>query len=72
MTSLGRAVRELRTARGLTQEALAEAAGLHPRYISDIERGRRNVGIVNLAKLAAALDTDLVGLATTVEVSRAG
>lgn len=43
LAAFGRAVRKLRLERGITQEGLAEAAGIHPRYVSDVERGRRNV-----------------------------
>ena len=52
----GQKIRELRLACKLTQEGLAERAGLHPTYIGGIERGRRNVGLDNLLKLARALD----------------
>jgi transcriptional regulator with XRE-family HTH domain len=51
----GKRVRELRLAKELTQEALAERAGLHSTYIGGIERGERNVGFDNLLKLARAL-----------------
>lgn len=51
----GKRVRELRLAKGLTQEELAERAGLHPTYIGGIERGERNLGLDNLLKLARAL-----------------
>lgn len=69
-TALGRVVRELRRERGLTQEGLAEASGLHPRYISDIERGRRNIGLLNLDRLAQALGQDLGTLLGAVEAAR--
>lgn len=51
----GSHLRDLRQAQGITQEALAERAGLHPTYIGGIERGERNLGLSNLLKLAAAL-----------------
>ena len=54
LAALGRNVRR-REARELTQEKLAEKAGLDPTYISGIERGLRNPGIKNVARLARAL-----------------
>lgn len=54
--TFGRRVRQLRLAKGFTQEVLAEKAGLHPTYIGSIERGERNVGLDNILKLARALD----------------
>ena len=55
LAALGQSVRRRREARDLTQEKLAEKAGLDPTYISGIERGLRNPGIKNVAKLAKAL-----------------
>lgn len=55
LAALGQNVRRRREARELTQEKLAERASLDPTYISDIERGRRNPGIKNVARLAKAL-----------------
>lgn len=55
LAALGLNVRKRREARELTQEKLAEKSGLDPTYISDIERGLRNAGIKNVAKLAKAL-----------------
>ena len=55
LAALGLNVRRQREAKQLTQEKLAEKASLDPTYISGIERGLRNPGIKNVAKLAKAL-----------------
>lgn len=55
---------------GFSQERLAEESGLHPRYISDVERGRYNVGMVNIDRLARALSVDLPTPMTGVEADR--
>jgi transcriptional regulator with XRE-family HTH domain len=52
----GRRVRNLRQARRLSQEELAELAGVHRTYLSSLERGQRNVGLDNILAIAAALD----------------
>ncbi|HEY1748818.1 MAG TPA: helix-turn-helix transcriptional regulator [Xanthobacteraceae bacterium] len=51
-------VRRLRTAAGLSQEALADRANLHRTYISSVERAQRNVSIENIFALAKALGVD--------------
>jgi len=52
----GQKVRELRKQNNLSQEGLARKAGLHRTYISDIERGNRNVSLGNIKKIAEALN----------------
>ena len=61
-TRFGRRLRELRQARGLSQEELAFKAGLHRTYVSSAERGQRNLGLVNIERLARALDIDICEL----------
>ena len=54
-TTFGKRVRELRMAKGLSQEALALACDLDRTYIGGIERGERNVSLINIEKIAVAL-----------------
>lgn len=56
LCSLGQKVRKYREKKEFTQEKLAEFSGLDPTYISGIERGLRNPGIRNVAKIAKALE----------------
>ncbi|HEV8363086.1 MAG TPA: helix-turn-helix transcriptional regulator [Gemmatimonadaceae bacterium] len=58
-------MRELRQQLGLSQEELAEKADLHRNYIGGIERGERNVGLINIGKLAGALDVSVAELFAT-------
>ncbi|MEA3051404.1 MAG: hypothetical protein QOG72_307 [Sphingomonadales bacterium] len=59
---VGRNAARLRDAAGLTQEALAERAGMSQQYISDLERGKLNPTIVTLYELAQALGVSQVEL----------
>lgn len=55
MILFGKSVRRLREEKGLSQEALADLSHLHRTYIGGIERGERNVGLLNLLRLSKAL-----------------
>lgn len=59
---LGKRIKELRKARGLSQEVLAEKMDGHPKYLGSVERGEQNPTIEFLMKLAAALKVDLAAL----------
>jgi len=58
----GERLRAVRQERGISQEKLAELAGLHRTYVSSIERGERNVSLVNIERLAAALGVAMAEL----------
>jgi transcriptional regulator with XRE-family HTH domain len=51
----GFAIKARREELDMTQEDLAEVAGIHRTYVSDIERGSRNVSLINIERLAKAL-----------------
>ena len=70
LVDLGEAVRRARSRKGLTQEELAEAAGVHRNYIGDVERGETNVGFLNLLKLAEGLGISLEELIGRYEAER--
>lgn len=57
-----RNLRKERLAKGLSQEALADKAGLHRTYVGSVERGERNITLINAEKLAHALDIELADL----------
>jgi transcriptional regulator with XRE-family HTH domain len=53
--AFGRSIRRLRLQRGLSQEKLAELAELHRNYVGGVERGERNIALLNIVALAHAL-----------------
>lgn len=57
LLSFGAKVKSLRLEKKLSQEDLAELCALHRTYIGSVERGQRNVSIVNIVKIASALGT---------------
>lgn len=57
LKTFGLRVRKFREALGWSQDQLAEQADLHRTYISGLERGERNVSVLNILRLARALKT---------------
>ena len=55
LENFGRRVRDARLARGLTQEQLAAIAGFDRTYVSLVERGKRNLSLLNIYQLASSL-----------------
>jgi transcriptional regulator with XRE-family HTH domain len=58
----GNRLHEVRKAKRMTQEKLAEAAGLSRNYVNDVERGRRNVTLTTVERLARALGVKMAEL----------
>lgn len=56
LARLGQAIRNRRKGAGLSQEALADAAEIDRSHMGKIERGERNVSVLNILKIAAALN----------------
>lgn len=57
--ALGDSIYDIRTSKGYSQEKLAELTGLHRTYISDIERGAKNVTVKKVALICLALNVSL-------------
>ena len=62
LVRFGQKVREKRLERQLSQEKLAELAGLHRTYISMIERAEKNITLLNIEKIARALEITVADL----------
>lgn len=59
---LGAAIRAERLERGLSQETLADASGIDRSHMGKIERGERNVSVLNVARVAEALGVSMASL----------
>ena len=61
----GARLKEIRLSKNISQEELSYRAELHRTYISSIELGKRNVSLINIEKLANALDCQILDFFTT-------
>ncbi len=66
VAKFGERVKLLRKANGLSQEGLASIANLHRTYIGMVERGEKNVTLVNILKISNALDISASELLETI------
>lgn len=62
ITQFGNRIRQLRQARGLSQEKLAELTGFHRTYIGMIERGERNLSLSNIGVFATVFEISIADL----------
>lgn len=62
LIKFGKTIQNLRIERRLSQEKLGEKAGLHRTYIGMIERAEKNVTLINIQKIALALDVSIKDL----------
>lgn len=62
LINFGRQIRDLRIARKLSQEQLADKAGLHRTYIGMIERAEKNISLLNIEKISKALNVEIKNL----------
>ncbi|MBE7413672.1 MAG: helix-turn-helix transcriptional regulator [Leptospiraceae bacterium] len=62
LKKIGQNIRTCRINKGLSQERLAEICGLHRTYVGSVERGERNISILNLERIANALNTTIKDL----------
>ena len=65
--AFGEAVRKFRREKGISQEALADLAGIHRTYIGDVERGVRNLSLLNIVRIAQALEIPVSKLVIEME-----
>jgi transcriptional regulator with XRE-family HTH domain len=70
LRAIGHTIRTFRLERGLSQESLADRANIDRSYMSGIERGLRNISILNIARIASALDVSIRDLVGQVELAR--
>lgn len=70
LASVSEVLKEQRHALGISQEQIAARSGLHRTYISDVERGARNISLASLERLAAAVELPISEIMILAEAKR--
>jgi transcriptional regulator with XRE-family HTH domain len=70
MVRFGNRLRDVREKAEISQEKLAELAGLHRTYVSSVERGKRNISLVNIERLAVALGVSMKDLMPAMKTKK--
>lgn len=65
---IGQSIRAIREKAGITQELAAERADLHPIYYGNVERGRNNISVISLARIARALKCSVRDIVSGTEL----
>lgn len=71
LISFGKAVRQLRLEKHISQEEFAEICGLHRTYISDVELGKRNISLENIERISFALGISIKQIFQLLECDNA-
>lgn len=66
LEQFGMRIRELRKLKSMTQEQLADKANLHNTYIGTVERGEKNISMINIDRIIKALGTNLAEFFSTL------
>lgn len=67
LIKFGRAIRQLRNEKQISQEEFADMCGMHRSYMSDVELGKRNISLENIEKIARALDMTIAQLFSFID-----
>lgn len=71
LAEFGAVLRGFRNERDLSLETTADAAGIHPNYLGEVERGKRNISLFNIWRLCAALDVPMASVVRPLPVRNA-
>jgi len=69
LVEIGHRIQTIRREKGVSQEALAHIAGLHRTFLGMVERGERNITVINLLRITTALEVDASQILQELRVS---